>query len=1266
MQTSMAERRPSLKSDPLLDREVAKCKVLEQIGRGGMGVVYRARHRTLQKQMALKVLAIDSGITQQQLEQFFVEARAQASIDHVNVVQVYDVDRFENWFYILMQYIDGPSLSDAMTACGPLPWPAAARVAAAAARGLAAAHMATPAFIHQDVKPSNILIGPDWEAKVLDFGLTTLLEADENAVHQIAGTAHYVPPEIVQGKPPSPVSDLYSLGITLFEALTNRRVFSGRNRTEVIKARLHQEAPPLAASLPEQAQHVPDELCDMVARLLSRDPKKRPESALVVADQLEQILEFNEHTLPDVPTKQVKSPKADTTAQPTPADQHPSPRRIEQWAQRGMTLYSCKKCATSFLRGGHVEGHIVLCPSCNSKLTVPDKESLAQLQIAQRSKASADESATSTASAELELQGPSEPILTEKIAQESRETDPPDPAARLHLPPAFLGRDWLIGKVTEAVRNDTRLIQLQGGSGLGKSRFLNEAAKHFSDLCLLRAGAERRGRPLAPFDELTAQTLEFLARHEPGQLDALVDQHGSWLLQISGPLTGVGPLKGVQPQAQLRPKRQLEAFNAMFEMLLGTSQVALVVDDAERCGDNSDSCWEVVLRLAHEHPLSILLTHGEPLPNPLSERLAALPSESFTLEPLPEGLLPPFFTSIFGLAQYPKTLCDAINYVAQGIPADLVDIVHNSVASELLEDSDSGWSWAPEYQERLALRLPERIDQRLAQTAAKLPPMHQEVLGVLARIGCSLRPAQLVEAGGFPADKLSFILNDLVKNRILLKPEDRYSFVSEGLRTMLADAVPPEKRADLHARIARILEQDTVDSDPPQADILAIHLEEAGDPLRAIHFRIVAARGFARQGSYSRSRESYENALALLDQFSPRKTSGLFPRLRRKHDCPDPLAVQTELANIHCRMGQSHLAIQMLKTGLQSAHGRGDQTLVGQFERGLALARARSAAPEALTHFSRIEEVSELVDAHLLAEISHLYLIRDNHSKARSLLDKALALPDPEPADRLGVLLGLARLELRLGHWKVACERVDEALDSIPEGHLRQTFRPRLLLIQARSLCRSGKLREASKRLDAARRYQTSSMEAELEVRLTQSELLLASGLAEPAVKAAQAMRRRAVEAKRPYDEAWALIHQGEAEMPDPWFVASEPVHHACPRQARESLSLALKRFELLKSPFGRARAYIGLAQCYGSVGNPDRARALLDFASKNLKAAKLTWPRARLALAQSHLAELEGDTQMALKYLDKADEIAESTHQERLLQIVRERKSKLENHIKQ
>jgi len=1247
----MAERRSPQKSDPLLDREVAKCKVLEQIGQGGMGIVYKVLHRTLQKHLALKVLPIDSGITQRQLEQFFIEARAQASIDHGNVVQVYDVDRFENWFYILMQHIDGPSLADAMVTLGALPWPAAVQVAFGAARGLAAAHNATPVLVHQDVKPSNILLAPNWVAKVLDFGLVKALdETPEEQTSHVAGTAHYVPPEILLGKQPTPACDLYSLGITLFEALTNRRVWTGRTRTDVVKARLSQAPPPLAEHIPEGLPRPPRALVEIVEQLLQRDPADRPSDAHELARQLREILLTHQGPLPPVPTERVKPKKAGATNKPSLLEHRPSSRRIEQWARQSKVLYSCKKCAVFFLRTGHVDGKIVLCPACNSKLTVPDKESLKVLRSARPSSAGGrriDRIPTPTTAEELDDDAELEEMTVEQLPEQSQRADPIDPLERLHLPPAFLGRDWLVTRINEAVLSETKVVCIEGAPGLGKTRFLQELPNHLRDSFVLLARAERRERPQAPFDELTALALRTLEAHQPDALGPLLERHGSWLLQVTGPMDDIPLLAQTKPQTQLRPERQLDAIADLFELLLRSGKAVLLIDDVDRCGERANPLWKLLLERVARYQSLLVLTHNAALPEALSGQLSELPNESFSLDPMPEGLLAPLFTSIFGLARYPESLCEAVNYVAQGVPGDLADIVRESVAAKLLVDSDKGWSWSPAYLEKLALRLPSRIDNQLAALAGAMPPMHGEVLGVLARIGCGLTAAQLVEAGGVPADKLWFILNDVLKERILLKQDDHYSFVSEGLRTMLADAVPQSKRAGLHARIARILENESDDPDPPRSDILAIHLEEAGEPLRAVHWRITAAKGFATEGQLERSRESYEAALGLLEDPASHKTSGLFPRLRRKSELPDSLEVRAALADIHCQMGQTNPAMRMLKDGLQAAHGRGDQALIGQFERGLALAGARSASSESLSHFARIENIPELVDTRLLAEIAFLYLIRDNHQKTRELLNKALTLPQLKPADRLGALLILARLELRLGHWDKVGELAEQSLSELAEGQLRQIYRPRLLVMHARALCRTGALREANSRLDAARRYQNSSLEAELEVRLTQAELLLASGLAEPAAQAARAMKRRAIEASRPYDEAWALIYQGEAEIHDP-------------RKSNELLSLALKHFEKLKAPYGRARAYIGLAHCYVEVGNPERAKSVLDFARKNLDSAGLTWPRARLALVKSQLLQLRGDTSGAIAQLEKADKLAEKTQQWRLVKMVRSQKARL------
>ena len=263
--------------------------VLRALGSGGFGEVFLARDEVLGREVALKVLgrrcADDGGV----IERFRREARSVASLSHPNVVAVHDFgqDPKDGAPYIVMEYVPGVTLADVVDREGALAPGAAAAVALGVASGLEAAHRR--GVIHRDVKPANVLLagsGDFGAVKVADFGVARVVAEDtlteENAV---VGTVHYLSPEQAMGRPVGPASDLYSLGVVLYEMLAGRRPFEAEGAQSPLAVAMRhvtEEPDPPSASNPE----VPPALDALVMRLLAKDPERRPASAAVLAELL--------------------------------------------------------------------------------------------------------------------------------------------------------------------------------------------------------------------------------------------------------------------------------------------------------------------------------------------------------------------------------------------------------------------------------------------------------------------------------------------------------------------------------------------------------------------------------------------------------------------------------------------------------------------------------------------------------------------------------------------------------------------------------------------------------------------------------------------------------------------------------------------------------------------------------------------------------------------------------------------------------------------
>src|SRR5262245_33877418 len=208
-------------------------KILDQIGRGGMGIVFLAEHQKLNRKVAIKVLPRDKVTDKLAVDRFYREARALAALDHPNIVKAYDVSNDNGIHHVVMEYIQGVNLQDQLDEQGPLPWREAAGYVAQACRGLQHAH--ERGLVHRDVKPSNLLVDQQGTLKILALGLARCFadEADNLTgrladKREITGSADYIAPEIALGSEKLDIrADIYSLGVTLYALVTGKPPFTG-------------------------------------------------------------------------------------------------------------------------------------------------------------------------------------------------------------------------------------------------------------------------------------------------------------------------------------------------------------------------------------------------------------------------------------------------------------------------------------------------------------------------------------------------------------------------------------------------------------------------------------------------------------------------------------------------------------------------------------------------------------------------------------------------------------------------------------------------------------------------------------------------------------------------------------------------------------------------------------------------------------------------------------------------------------------------------
>ncbi|HET7496620.1 MAG TPA: Stk1 family PASTA domain-containing Ser/Thr kinase [Candidatus Limnocylindrales bacterium] len=257
-------------------------RLVGQLGQGGMATIFRAVDIQLGRDVAVKLLRPEYLRDPDFSSRFRQEAQSAASLNHPNVVSVYDYGEDPSGPFIVMEYVDGEDLAAILRRNGALPPTQAARIAAAVARALAAAH--ARGLVHRDVKPGNVLIGRDGRVKVVDFGIArAVAEAQMTLPGTTLGSVHYFSPEQARGETATNESDIYSLGIVIYEMLTGRRPWEGDSAAAVALARLSGEVPDPA----EERPSVPPDLAAITRKALAPLPGDRFLSATSMADALE-------------------------------------------------------------------------------------------------------------------------------------------------------------------------------------------------------------------------------------------------------------------------------------------------------------------------------------------------------------------------------------------------------------------------------------------------------------------------------------------------------------------------------------------------------------------------------------------------------------------------------------------------------------------------------------------------------------------------------------------------------------------------------------------------------------------------------------------------------------------------------------------------------------------------------------------------------------------------------------------------------------------
>ncbi len=266
---------------------VAGYEVLEKLGEGGMGVVYKARHRGLNRLVALKMIRGGGHARAEEFARFRIEAEAVARLDHPNIIQIYDIGEADGLPFVALELLEGGSLDDRLAAT-PQPSREAAERMRILARAIGVAHAA--GIVHRDLKPGNVLYTADGVLKISDFGLAKRVDSDarQTLSGQIMGSPSYMAPEQAKGnsRDVAPAADVYALGAILYEMLTGRPPFKGSTPMETVRQVIDDD--PVAPS--RLVPRVPRDLETICLKCLQKDPARRYGSAPALAEDLERYL----------------------------------------------------------------------------------------------------------------------------------------------------------------------------------------------------------------------------------------------------------------------------------------------------------------------------------------------------------------------------------------------------------------------------------------------------------------------------------------------------------------------------------------------------------------------------------------------------------------------------------------------------------------------------------------------------------------------------------------------------------------------------------------------------------------------------------------------------------------------------------------------------------------------------------------------------------------------------------------------------------------
>ena len=296
-------------------------KLISRIAIGGMGEVWQAKDEVILRDVAIKILKPEYLGDPGFLERFRTEARHAARVNHDGIANVFDYGEDSGSAFLVMELVPGDSLAKILERDKSLAVDRVLDIVAQTARALYAAH--AEGMVHRDVKPGNLLITPDGHVKITDFGIARVADqVSLTATGQVMGTVQYLAPEQATGKPASPATDIYSLGIVAYEALAGKRPFTGDSQMAIAMAQINETPPALPSNIDQRVQN-------LIMSCLAKKPNQRPESALALAERAESLMSYSPTRA--VTTKVIAQANLTDSTTVIPTFEEPKPKQPIVW-----------------------------------------------------------------------------------------------------------------------------------------------------------------------------------------------------------------------------------------------------------------------------------------------------------------------------------------------------------------------------------------------------------------------------------------------------------------------------------------------------------------------------------------------------------------------------------------------------------------------------------------------------------------------------------------------------------------------------------------------------------------------------------------------------------------------------------------------------------------------------------------------------------------------------------------------------------------------